>query len=468
MVVTFTKHNRSIATSSRGIFEYLNKENDERIDEFWENAVNNGEDIESIDEDKILIEKNLFFTHNHEDNSEVFLNEKDASVIIDQNISDSTKADQSQFFMLNISPSKSEIEHLKEIANLEMERQGISQNEVKILMQTDEGKRYVEEIRNDLIHQQLREYTKDVMKDYAENFDREVYSNPDKLPTQKEEREIVKKAKDLLERDGVIKSEPHYADLLKIKKIELANEIGKDLGTRKMNETDLIWFAKVEEKRTYKATDKWVMQNRKLFKEISTLEKQGDIKGVEKLQAQLNRDRTTNEIVKEGMLKGGDNYHVHVVVSRYDNCRVKSKKISISPLANHKKAQIGKGNNVGFNRDNFRNKVETSFDRKFKFERLNTYENYKNRRLNTRSMRTINSRVNRQVSNVVQRSIKPIRNELLNQSGYNEIRNLNVRNTISRELGFRIPLNVPKTPLEGAIKAVRFAVGKILDSSRGY
>lgn len=468
MVVTFTKHNKSISSSSRGMFEYLNKENEERIDEFWENALNNDEDIESIDEEKILIEKNLFFAHNHEDNSEQFLNEKEASVKIDENISSSTKADQSQFFMLNISPSKSEIEHLKEIADLELARQGISKEEIKMLMQSDEGKKHIEELRNDLVHQQLREYTKDVMKDYAENFDREVYNNPEKLPTQKEERHIVKRAKEILENEGVGKSDTKYAELLKAKKIELAAEIGKDLSTRKMNETDLVWFAKVEEKRTYKATDKWVMQNKKIFKEISALEKQGDLQAASRLREQLNRDNTTGAVVKEGMLKGGDNYHVHVVVSRYDKCPVKSKKVSISPLANHKKGQIGKGNNVGFNRDAFRTKVENSFDRKFKFERLNTYENYKNRRLNMRSMRVINTRVNRRVSNVVRRTVQPIRNELLNQSGYNEIRNLNPKNTISRELGFRIPLSVPKTPLEGAIKVVRLAVGKILDSSRGY
>ena len=74
MVVTFTKQNTSISSSTRGIFEYLNKENDERIDEFWENAVDNDLDIEAIDESKIVIEKNLFFNHNFEKNEDNYFN----------------------------------------------------------------------------------------------------------------------------------------------------------------------------------------------------------------------------------------------------------------------------------------------------------------------------------------------------------------------------------------------------------
>ena len=41
-------------------------------------------------------------------------------------------------------------------------------------------------------------------------------------------------------------------------------------------------------------------------------------------------------------------------------------------------------------------------------------------------------------------------------------------NGISKELGFRIPMSIPKTPLDGAIKIVRFAINKIIDSSKGY
>lgn len=466
MVVTFTKHNANLSSSSRGVFDYLNKENDERIDEFWENALRNEEDIESIDESKILIEKNLFFSQNVEDGVEEIVDEKIASSIIDENISFNSKSGQSHFFMLNISPSKSEMEHLKEVARLECEKVGLGKKEVDILIQSDHGKVEFDKIMNDLMHQQLREYARDVMKEYAANFEREVYSNPEKLPTQREERNIVKKAKENLSQLGYSEKDSDFYVRLKEEKIKVAFQIGKDLSTRKLNENDLVWFGKVEEKRSYKANDKWVMQNKKLLKEIGVLDPVKDVDKKLQLEAQLNRDRTTGQIVREGMLKGGDNYHVHVVVSRYDKCPVKSKKVSLSPLANQRQARIGKDVSVGFNRDNFRNRVEKSFDQKFRFQRQNTYNNYKNRKLYLRQK--ISSQVQTHSKSILNGAVKPIKNELMNQTGYNEIRRLSVQGTISRELGFRIPLQVPKTPLDAAIKIVRFSISKILDSSRGY
>ena len=466
MVVTFTKQNTSISSSTRGIFEYLNKENDERIDEFWENAVDNDLDIEAIDESKIVIEKNLFFNHNFEKNEDNYFNEKEASNLIDGNVSSNAKAEQSQFFMLNISPSKAELDHMKKIADIELSTKGISEKEISILEKSEHGQKILYDLRNDLIHQQLREYSKDVMKNYAETFDREVYANPDKLPTQKEEREISKKAKLILDDLKLDKKSKEYSEKFTSLKQDFAKEIGKDLSTRKMTEKDLLWFGKVEEKRSYKATDKWVMQNKKTLKEIGALDPKKDLQKIQSLEKTLNRDRTTNEIVREGMLKGGDNYHVHVVISRYDNCPNKGKKISLSPLANHKKSQIGLDNNVGFNRDVFRNKVEQSFDEKFKFQRENTYENYKNRRLSTRQKLANN--VSNKANILLNKAIAPIKNELINQSGINEIKKLSLQGMISKELGFRIPLKIPLTPLDAGIKIVKFVTSKIIDASKGY
>lgn len=469
MVVNFTKHNAQGSSSSRGVFDYLTKENEERIDEFWERALENEEDISSIDENSIYIEKNLFFNQDYESNEEKYFDEKDASKIIDDNISSNTKKDQSQFFMINISPSKSELDHLKKIAELELERNGIGEKEKEILLQSEQGQKQYKELINDLMHQQLREYTKDVMKDYANNFDREVYANPNNLPTQLEERQISKQAKADLEKMGISKNDKNYGEVFKERKIELAKAIGKDLSTRKLDERDLVWFGKVEEKRTYKDNDKWVMQNRKIYKEIENLDPKNDFQKIENLKASLNRDRATNEIVRAGMKKGGEQYHVHVIVSRYDKCKFKNKKISLSPLANHRNSKI-KNNDVGFNRDNFRNKVENSFDQKFKFQRENTYNNYKERKLYLRQnlSEKMQNKVKGQVSSLANKAFKPIKNELKKQTGYSELRNLSLQSTISKELGFRIPLNVPKTPLDAAVKIVRFAVSKIMDASRGY
>ena len=466
MVVNFTKHNASMSTSSRGVFEYLNKENDERIDEFYESALNSDLDIESIDENKIEIEKNLFFTHDYEKNEEQYLNEKDASRIIDSNVSSNAKNDQSQFFMLNISPSKSELDHLNKIAELEVEKQ-FTDKEINILLQSEDGRKAISDIKNDLVHQQLREYTKDVMRDYADNFNREVFANPNNLPTQKEEREIAKDAKLKLKELNILPKSKNYSTEFNRIKIELAQAIGKDLSTRKMTDRDLVWFAKVEEKRTYKANDKWVMQNKETLKKISLLDPVKDNAAIKLLESKLNRDRTTNEIVKSGMLKGGDQYHVHVVVSRYDKCENKGKKISLSPLANHKKGSIGQGSKVGFHRDNFRNKVEKSFDSKFLFQRENTYENYKARKLSVTS-RDFSNKIKGQAKGLIQKPLRPIKNELKKSMGLHELKVLSLQGTISKELGFRIPMTLPKTPLDAGFKIVRFAIGKLMDASRGY
>lgn len=465
MVVTFTAHNSDISSSCSNVIDYLNKENSERLDKFWEAQENPSE----VNEEEILIEKNLFFNNEiGEDGKEILLNDKEASKLIDENISSKAKDKESKFFMLNISPSKAELNHMKEIAELELERQGFGKQEQEILNSTDDGKNILEEMRNDLMHQQLKEYSKIVMKDYAENFNREVYKNPDLLPTRAEEKDINIRAKEIMkDYNFPLKSDEYLAKIQEVKQ-NLALKIGKDLSKRPMSEKDIVWVGKVEEKRSYKENDKWVMQNKKILKEISVLknEPKKNANEIIRLENTLNRDKTTNQIVQSGMLKGGDNYHVHVLVSRYTKCPNADKKVSISPLANHKQGKVADTNkSVGFNRDNFRTKVEQSFDQKFKFERLNTYENYKNRKL------SLNKNVDKVakvgVNYVKNAVLQPIKNEIAKNTGINEIRKLNPKNTISQELGFKIPLSLPKTPLQGAVKLVRSAIGKIIDHSKG-
>ena len=160
------------------------------------------------------------------------------------------------------------------------------------------------------------------------------------------------------------------------------------------------------------------------------------------------------------------NYHVHVLVSRYTKCPNADKKVSISPLANHKQGKVADTNkSVGFNRDVFRTKVERSFDEKFKFERLNTYENYKNRKLSVK--KKLDKVANVGVNYVKNEVLQPIKNEIAKNTGISEIRKLNPQNTLSKELGFKVPLSLPKTPLQGAVKLVRSAIGKIVDHSKG-
>ena len=73
MVVTFTAHNVDFGQTSKGVIEYLGKENGERLDDFGEQQ----ENPSAINEDEINIEKNLFFNNSIDKNNEqIFLNDK--------------------------------------------------------------------------------------------------------------------------------------------------------------------------------------------------------------------------------------------------------------------------------------------------------------------------------------------------------------------------------------------------------
>ncbi len=104
----------------------------------------------------------------------------------------------------------------------------------------------------------------------------------------------------------------------------------KDIG-----ENQIVWFAKVEHKRRYKGTDKEVMTRR----------------------------------AKSGDPKKGLQTHVHITVSRMH----KDYRINLSPLANARSSEnlVLNGRKVkgGFDRSNWKQLNEDSFDKMFKYKR---------------------------------------------------------------------------------------------------
>lgn len=474
MHISFTKHDPRISTSSKGILEYLDKENIGRESELEDLKENEELELTSYDEE--IANQNLFFS-NAENGQEKFFSKEVASDKIDANLSYRSKENESKFFMLNISPGKDEIEHLNEVINLELKSKGIGEKEQKILNQTEDGKKYLELIKNDLMHQSLREYTRDVMKNYAENFDRNVYANPEKLPTQKEEKEINQFAKKELENQGISADYSGYAEKYQQLREQKAIEICKDLSVRKMDENDLVWFAKVEEKRTYKGNDNWVIANRKIQKRINELgySTRDDVKKeIEDLKKSLFKDRVTGQVIREGLKKGGQQYHVHVIVSRYDNCPNKRHRKSISPLSNHRAGTVANKNiAVGFDRDSFFKKSEQSFDQKFQFQRTRSYEKFNQQKKERRARENPNLKKSQAMlksfgKSVAGNIVAPVKQEVFKNSGIQELSKLNIMNGISRELGFRVPLSIPKSPLQMVYKITRSAVGKILDVGKGY
>lgn len=470
MHISFIKHNPSLSSSCKSLSEYLEKENygrEKNLELFFEDV----EEAELNNYDEQLEKQNRFFT-NDVDQKEVFLNQNEATDLIDNNSSSRHTKNRSNFFMVNISPSKEELDHLKKIVDQELSNNGIGEKERRILEESEVGKKQLELMWNDLMHQAMREYAKDVMRDYAENFDRTVYVSPNNLPNQREEKIINSETKKELEKLKIDRKHPEYSEQYQKIREAKAEELGRELRVRKLTANDLVWFGKVEETRTYKPNDKWVIENRKSEKKISEIKNDKNLsvgekaKKIDEIKSKMHKDRATGEVVREGMKKGGDQYHVHIVVSRYDNCPNKRYKGSISPVANHKNSKIAdKEAKVGFHRDLFFQKVEKSFDEKFQYKRPEklSYQSHKSTKANRRER--IRSGVSLRRSG--QTLLQPVKTELMKNSGMQEISKLNIMNNVSAELGFRIPMSIPKTPMDAAVKIIRTGIQKINEVSKG-
>lgn len=247
--------------SSKNMMEYLEKENI-------------GLDV---------INEEPFFSHNESAVSGIR-----AQMDLDNNHR-GLKANDSKFYMITINPSESELKH----------------------------------INND--PEKLKEYTRNVMNEYAKGFNREIDGKP-------------------------------------------------------MEGKDLMYFAKVENNRRYDPNDKkfeneykvnYEIRNKvsELKREIKSNPSLKDINSdkIKDLESKYLRDRD-NTVILAGNNKAGLNTHIHVVVSRKDI----NQKVSLSPFANSRGSKNELNGNkvqIGFNRKDFVNRCEKSFDDKFKYER---------------------------------------------------------------------------------------------------
>jgi hypothetical protein len=174
--------------------------------------------------------------------------------------------------------------------------------------------------------QDLKRYTREVMKDYVTSFHREIDGRPIQID-------------------------------------------------------DIKYFAKIEQQRTYKGTDKQVQENQPfatkilhLKNEIRSIQRgelEGDIKNIEQkinaLEQAAPHLQNGNRIV-QGMQKEGNQSHIHIIVSRKDA----SNSVSLSPGTKYKASEVmmnGKLVKRGFDRDAFFHQAEKTFDKTFGFER---------------------------------------------------------------------------------------------------
>jgi hypothetical protein len=228
-----------------------------------------------------------------------------------------------------------------------------------------------------------------------------------------------------------------------------------------------LYYSKIETQRKYNHKDKAVIKNKPILTKIRQYEKSNNPLNkmkIAELQKQLLRDKYTQEIIDEGVKKGGLNYHSHIVVSRHDKTSINPKdKVSMSPNANQKDGNLTNGAKIGFNRDEFAKEIEKVFDEKFEYDRP---EQEKYEKLN-QNKKDLTQKVTDRAKGFAKDKIKK---EVLKHTGMNIVKNeLNPTQTIKNELmPLPIPTSFPTSKLDAVIKIIRMAKSIIVDKGIHY
>ncbi|CAA7197441.1 MobB family relaxase [Chryseobacterium potabilaquae] len=224
-----------------------------------------------------------------------------------------------------------------------------------------------ENMQKDNVIKEVDEMGKGLKKNEAKFFMLSVN------PSSKEQEHIIykitgeknKKVNDLsgLEKEKYEKELVKYTHNVMSK---YAENFDREVNGKKISREDLVYFVKVEYERKYDVNSKEVIENKEIKKQISVLDPQKDRDKIFSLEGSMQRN-SQGENIKSGMLKEGNQSHVHVIVCRYD----KEKQTSLSPMSNHRKSEdsFSKGIKVGFDRMNFKESCEKEFDKNFDYNR---------------------------------------------------------------------------------------------------
>ncbi|WP_237274474.1 MobB family relaxase [Tenacibaculum ovolyticum] len=172
---------------------------------------------------------------------------------------------------------------------------------------------------------------------------------------------------------------------------DYVKSFNREINGRSITVSDIKYYAKIECQRKFKGTDFQVKENQSFASKILQLKM--DIRNIEEGRAEGNIKKMKKEIDKlerqaphqqngkrivQGMTKDGNQSHIHIIVSRKDA----SNSISLSPGSKHKASEVemhGKKVKRGFDRDKFFQKAEKTFDKTFGYKR-NYAETYKARK----------------------------------------------------------------------------------------
>ncbi len=172
---------------------------------------------------------------------------------------------------------------------------------------------------------------------------------------------------------------------------DYAKSFNREINGKSITVDDIKYFAKIEHQRTFKGTDKQVRENQTFATKVLQLKtkirkvEQGQLDGnIKKMKSQIAKLETeaphqqNGKRVVQGMLKDGNQSHIHIIVSRKDM----SNSVSLSPGSKYKASEVemhGKIVKRGFDRDSFFEKAEKTFDSKFGYKR-NYAESYKSKK----------------------------------------------------------------------------------------
>ena len=172
---------------------------------------------------------------------------------------------------------------------------------------------------------------------------------------------------------------------------DYATSFNREINGKPITVDDIKYFAKIEHQRTFKGTDKQVKENQpfatkilQLKNEIRKIEHHQLDGNIKKLQSQISKleakapHQQNGKRIVQGMKKDGNQSHIHIIVSRKDA----SNSVSLSPGSKHKASEVkmhGKIVKRGFDRDAFFTKAENTFDKTFAYKR-NYAESYKSKK----------------------------------------------------------------------------------------
>lgn len=172
---------------------------------------------------------------------------------------------------------------------------------------------------------------------------------------------------------------------------DYARSFNREINGRSVQVSDIKYYAKIEFSRNFKFREKEVIENMPYLKQIAKLqndlskiqrgERTGSAFKIQKEIQALHRQaphKTGEKLIRAGLPKPGNQMHVHLVVSRKDQ----SNSVSLSPGSKYKASEVtfhGKTIKRGFDRDRFFKAAEKTFDQKFGYHR-NIVEQYASRK----------------------------------------------------------------------------------------